>query len=333
VENPGGIGTIDSDIVDHMLHRYCVLIIGLYKLLHLFYIKGLTLTGIVIPGSGTDFRCRESAGFSTQFSQEFQQNTLGNQVISSFSTALLPKEGFKKTLHSFRRRVAVDNRRSPCCGTAKNFPGPFSGEPDPGKGPGICGIRYVVQGLFREVAEEFPRRKLRNFFSRQYRSAALLLGASEALDPTAEDVGRRLKLLTRGRGVDAAVEVSGSSQALQEALRGIAFGGTVVCGAFPPPYPAGLDLGAEAHMNCPQILFSRATSDPNREQPRWDAMRIEEECLHLIEQGHVQGFSIIDRIVPFADLREEYKLTMKNPSRTVKLGVVFPVAGSEHGGG
>jgi len=60
---------------------------------------------------------------------------------------------------------------------------------------------------------------------------------------------------TGWRGVDAAIEYSGSMEALQAALPEVAFGGNVVLGGFPDPMKVGLDLGAEAHMNRPMISF------------------------------------------------------------------------------
>ncbi|MEN6478276.1 MAG: zinc-binding alcohol dehydrogenase, partial [Anaerolineales bacterium] len=79
------------------------------------------------------------------------------------------------------------------------------------------------------------------------REIALELGATLALDPTACDAGRELKLATGKRGVDVAIEYSGSLAAFQSALRGVAYGGIIVMGAFHPAYGPGLDLGGEAH--------------------------------------------------------------------------------------
>ncbi|WP_319477860.1 zinc-binding dehydrogenase [Marispirochaeta aestuarii] len=190
-------------------------------------------------------------------------------------------------------------------------------------GMGAIGLLCVRMALFSGAAQVVAVDPLKERLA-----AALRLGAAGVLDPSTSDVGRELKLCTGGMGVDAVLEMSGSRQALQEALRGVAFGGKVVCGAFPPPWGGGLDLGAEAHMNCPQILFSRATSDPNREHPRWRAERIEAECLHLTGRGLIPGHHIIDRLVPYAELREEYRMCMENPARAIKLGVVFPAAES-----
>ena len=71
-------------------------------------------------------------------------------------------------------------------------------------------------------------------------------------------------------------------------------------------------------------IFSRAASDPNREHPRWSSGRIEEECLRLTGQDLIQGYHVINRTVPYAELQEEYRMCMENPARAIKLGVVFP---------
>lgn len=160
------------------------------------------------------------------------------------------------------------------------------------------------------------------------RSAAAQMGADLCIDPLKpenRDVGRELKAFCQGRGVDAVIELSASVSALQEGLRGVAFGGRVVCAAFPTPYPAGLDFGAEAHMNRPQIIFSRAASDPNREHPRWSSERIEAHCLRLITEGRLDGTAVIDRVVPYQELKEEYPRVMTDQSRAIKLGLDFRV--------
>ncbi len=158
------------------------------------------------------------------------------------------------------------------------------------------------------------------------RAAAERMGADLCIDPTGpegRDIGRRLKEFCGGRGVDAVIELSGSASALQAGLRGVAFGGAVVCAAFPAPYPAGLDFGAEAHMNRPQIIFSRAASDPNREHPRWSGERIEAHCLRLITEGKLNGAAVIDRVVPYWALKAEYRRVMDDQSQAIKLGVDF----------
>ena len=154
------------------------------------------------------------------------------------------------------------------------------------------------------------------------RDAALAGGADLALDPSACDAGVEIKQATARRGVDVAIDYSGSVHALQAALRGVAFGGTVVAGAYPAPYPAGLDLGAEAHMNVPQIVFTRARSDPNRDHPRWNDSRLYDTCWKWICEGRLDGAVVVDpEIVPFDDLPAACEQILSRPETGIKLGV------------
>ena len=155
------------------------------------------------------------------------------------------------------------------------------------------------------------------------RDIAIECGADLVLNPDTVDVGVELKMATSKRGVDVAIEYSGSPQAMQAALRGVGFGGTVVAGAFPPPYGAGLDFGAEAHLNRPNIVFSRAVSDPNRDHPRWDQRRIFEACWAMFESGALNGDLIVDPVVPFTELDKAFARVMASPVEGIKLGCFF----------
>ncbi|MGI6375031.1 MAG: zinc-binding dehydrogenase [Anaerolineae bacterium] len=152
------------------------------------------------------------------------------------------------------------------------------------------------------------------------RELALELGATAALDPTACDAGLELKKVTGGRGVDVAIEYSGALAAFQAALRGVAYGGNIVMGAFPPAYGAGLDLGGEAHHNVPNLIFTRACSVPNRDHPRWDEPRLFDTSWALLTAGKLTGVPIVQPIVPFGTLLDEYPQIATSPQTHIKLG-------------
>ena len=160
------------------------------------------------------------------------------------------------------------------------------------------------------------------------RDAATACGADLLLDPTACDAGKEIKLATEKRGVDVAVEYSGNVHAMQAAIRCVAWGGTVVAGAFPPPYPAGLDLGAEAHMNLPRIIFSRACSEPGRDYPRWDEKRIFRTLWRMISEGLLTGEPVVAPVVPFDELPTAYLEIAAAPENNIKLGCRYSEAGS-----
>jgi len=155
------------------------------------------------------------------------------------------------------------------------------------------------------------------------RQAALECGADIVLDPRACDAGLEIKERTGKRGADVCIEYSGTPQALQAALRGVAYLGTVVAGAAPGVWSGGLDLGAEAHMNRPRIIFSRACSEPNPEYPNWNEGRLFDVAWRLLASGAVQSVPIVQPIVAFADLVEEYPKIATQPDTNIKLGVHF----------
>lgn len=156
----------------------------------------------------------------------------------------------------------------------------------------------------------------------QRRELAEKYGADYTLDPMKADVGFRLKELTDKRGVDSVIETSGSAAALQASLRGIGYGGIISYVAFAKPFPAGFNLGREAHFNNAKIVFARASSEPNPDYPRWNRKRIEDTCWELLMNGYLDYEEIIDPVVPFAESAEAYmRYVDQHPEESIKMGV------------
>ncbi len=155
------------------------------------------------------------------------------------------------------------------------------------------------------------------------RELALRLGADLALDPYACDAGLEIRKATSRRGADVVIDYSGDIKAMQDALRAVAYGGTVVAGSFPAPYPAGLDFGAESHLNIPRIVFSRACSEPNRDHPRWDERRIFDVCLRLLADGAISGEQVVTPVVEFEDILTEYPKIATDLENYIKIGATY----------
>jgi threonine dehydrogenase-like Zn-dependent dehydrogenase len=156
------------------------------------------------------------------------------------------------------------------------------------------------------------------------RKVAERLGADITLNPVGLDVGLKLRELTHWRGVDKVIEYSGAVSALNAALRGVVFGGTVACGAFPAPYPEGLDFGGEAHMNRPNIVFTRTESDPNRDHPNWDNVRVRKTILRLIIEGKIDGQAVVSPVIKFSDnLAADYERIIADKDHSIKLGIEY----------
>jgi len=155
------------------------------------------------------------------------------------------------------------------------------------------------------------------------RAVALKNGADYAFDSVAEDAGYLIKELTGKRGVDVAIESSGFYNALQSAIRGCAYNGNVAVTGWYHECKGGLDLGWEAHFNQPNILISRACSEPNRDYPRWGFQRICDTAWQMLADGWLDCESVVDPVVPFKDAAQAYMDIYRDPSDSVKLGVRF----------
>lgn len=152
------------------------------------------------------------------------------------------------------------------------------------------------------------------------RAAATRHGADVVLNPREVDAGLELKLLTEKLGVDVALETSGSSHALHDALRSVRYQGTIVSTAYYTEPMQGLLFAGEWHRNRPNLLSSRACSEPLPDFG-WNFARVEEEALSLLAEGRLQADDLIDPIVPFARAAEAYMEINEHPERSIKLGV------------
>jgi threonine dehydrogenase-like Zn-dependent dehydrogenase len=156
------------------------------------------------------------------------------------------------------------------------------------------------------------------------REVALRYGVNEAFDPISQDVGLELKQATDKLGVDVIIETSANEQALQHALRGLAYGGTIAYVGWARAFKGGLDFGREAHFNNAKIVFSRACSEPNPDYPRWSWRRIEETCWQMLCEGKLNCEEIVNPVVAFEESAYGYEEYVdRSPEKSVKLGVKF----------
>lgn len=155
------------------------------------------------------------------------------------------------------------------------------------------------------------------------RQVALENGADVALDSMDGDVGLKIKELTDKRGADVIIETSANYAALQQAIRGIAYTGNIAVVGWYKECHGILNLGREAHFNQPNIIISRACSEPNRDYPNWSFQRLCDTAWEMLGRGLLKCENIVDPVVPFDEAAEMYMHIEQNPDKSVKLGVTF----------
>jgi 2-desacetyl-2-hydroxyethyl bacteriochlorophyllide A dehydrogenase len=157
------------------------------------------------------------------------------------------------------------------------------------------------------------------------RELALTLGADDALDPASapDGAGAAIKRAA-GRGVDVAIETSGATAALHDAIASAGVGGRVVTVGFYQGGAPELRLGEEWHHNRLEMVSSMgAWSAPHRSHPAWDRGRVMQAVVDLIAGARVKVDALGVRPFAFEDAGAAYQWLDGNPSEAVKVALVY----------
>ena len=156
------------------------------------------------------------------------------------------------------------------------------------------------------------------------RALALKFGATDVLDPSAEEVGLAIRELNQGHGVDVAIDVSGSDRGLQGALAAAGLGATVVAAGFYQGGAANLNLGEEFHHNRLSIIASiGGWGTPNRHAPLWDRRRVLSVATRLLYTDRVSVDGLLSRTFPFGEAHAAYEWLDGHPQDAVKVALDY----------
>ena len=160
------------------------------------------------------------------------------------------------------------------------------------------------------------------------RTLAAGFGATHVLDPTdPKPLGLQIREINDGRGVDVAIEISGSDRGLQGALSAAGLGGTVVAAGFYQGGAANLRLGEEFHHNRLSLIASiGAWGAPHRHAPLWDRRRMLDTAARLLYTDRVSVEGLLTRRTPFGEAPEAYRWLDTHPQGAVKLVLEYAEA-------
>jgi threonine dehydrogenase-like Zn-dependent dehydrogenase len=157
------------------------------------------------------------------------------------------------------------------------------------------------------------------------RALAVKLGATDVLDPTADEpVGLQVRDRNHGRGVDVAIDASGSDRGLQGALGAAGLSATVVAAGFYQGGAVHVHLGEEFHHNRLSLIASiGGWGTPNRHAPLWDRRRVLDVATRLLYTDRVSVAGLLDRTVPFDRAPEAYAWLDEHPQDAVKVALSY----------
>ena len=151
------------------------------------------------------------------------------------------------------------------------------------------------------------------------RSLAERLGAAATLDPRSDDVAAAVRAATGNRGADVVIEMSGSYEALSEAIRSVAYSSRVVASGFFQGPATALRLGEEFHHNRVSIVGSQIYGVAPHLQHRWDELRMSRTVLVLEDAGDLRLTELVSHVVPDSDAPAAFELLDSAPQDALQI--------------
>lgn len=154
-------------------------------------------------------------------------------------------------------------------------------------------------------------------FARQSNALDIVLNASDG--GTAE----RIRAITDKRGADVAIEVTGSTLALNQAIRSVAYSARVIALGFFQGSATGLFLGEEFHHNRVNIVGSQIFGTDPELTYRWNRLRLIQTFMRLQAEGVVNLASIISHVIPFDNAGEAFRILDQEPENALQVVLDF----------
>ena len=155
------------------------------------------------------------------------------------------------------------------------------------------------------------------------RQLALQLGADYALDPTAEDFKEKVMQITKGKGVNACVEVTGISLAMKQALECASWMGRISLLGCTRVSDCEVDYYTQVHRPGVKLIGAHNFVRPKVESypHHWTHHDDCRAILDMIETGRVDVQSIVSRVVKPEEAPQIY--TQLCNDKNFPLGTAF----------
>lgn len=148
-----------------------------------------------------------------------------------------------------------------------------------------------------------------------HRSAAadILLNAEHG------EIAERVRDHTGNLGADLAIEVTGSSAALNQAVRSVAYSARVIALGFFQGEASGLFLGEEFHHNRVNIVCSQISGTDPELSYRWNRLRLAQTFMRLQAEKVVDLRPLISHVLPFEQAGEAFRILDQEPEHALQI--------------
>lgn len=149
------------------------------------------------------------------------------------------------------------------------------------------------------------------------------LGADVTLNAADGSAAEAIKAMTGGLGADVCIEVSGSTIALNEAIRAAAYSARVVAMGFFQGEAKGLYLGDEFHHNRINLVCSQISGVAPGISNRWTKLRLWQTAVRLQAEGWLDLRPVITHRAPFTEAESLYRTLDERPNEVVHAVLEF----------
>lgn len=160
-------------------------------------------------------------------------------------------------------------------------------------------------------------------FNEERRDLALKLGADYALDPSDPDFVQKVKKITKGKGVNATVEVTGVSAAMKQALECASWLGRISLLGCTRISDCAVDYYQQIHRPGVRLIGAHNLVRPKVESypHHWTHHDDCKAILDMIENGRVKVAPIVSRVVSPVDAPAIFNQLCDDPK--FPIGTVF----------
>ncbi len=137
------------------------------------------------------------------------------------------------------------------------------------------------------------------------------------------EVAESIRAITDNRGADVAIEVTGSTIALNQAIRSVAYSSKVIALGFFQGEASGMYLGEEFHHNRVNIVGSQISGTDPELTYRWNRLRLIQTFMSLQADGLIDLKPIISHVIPFDNAGEAFRILDQEPENTLQVVLDF----------
>ena len=153
---------------------------------------------------------------------------------------------------------------------------------------------------------------------------ALQSGAADiVLNAGTGEIAERIRAITNNRGADVAIEVTGSTIALNQAIRSVAYSAKVIALGFFQGEASGMFLGEEFHHNRVNIVGSQISGTDPELTYRWNRLRLIQTFMRLQADGLINPKPIISHVIPFDNAGEAFRILDQEPESALQVVLDF----------